>query len=87
MNTRNVQPQASKPKRSISQKAASAPAMTQEEKDEAVRKNTEMYDKKAPRPGSITAKANMVRIYNENNTRPEKKDRDKSKGGKETDRK
>ena len=78
MNTRNVQPQASKPKRSIAQKAASAPALTQEEKDEAVRKNTEMYNRKAPKPGSITAKANMVRIYNENNTRPEKKERDRS---------
>ena len=73
MNTRNVQTQQQKPKRSISQKAASAPPLTQEEKEEAVRKSTEMYNKKAPKPGSITAKANMVRIYNENNNKPEKK--------------
>ena len=73
MNTRNVQSQAQKPKRTISQKAASAPPLTQEERDEAVKKSTEMYNKKAPKPGSITAKANMVKIYNENNNKPEKK--------------
>ena len=73
MNTRNVQSQAQKPKRTISQKAASAPPLSQEEREEAVRKSTEMYNKKAPKPGSITAKANMVRIYNENNNKPEKK--------------
>ena len=73
MNTRNVQSQAQKPKRTISQKAASAPTLSQEEREEAVRKSTEMYNKKAPKPGSITAKANMVRIYNENNNKPEKK--------------
>ncbi len=79
MNTRKVQPQQpAKPKRSIAQKAASAPPLTQEEKDEAVRKSTEMYNKKAPKPGSITAKANMVRIYNENNNRPEKTNKEKT---------
>ena len=44
-------------------------SMTQEEKEEAVKKATEMYNQKAPKPGSIAAKANMVKIYNENNNK------------------
>lgn len=61
MNTRNV-------KSSVPSKtsAASQPAMSQEEKDAAMKKATEMYNKGNVKPGSITAKANMVRIYNEN---------------------
>lgn len=47
--------------------------MTAEEKEAAVKKATEMYNKNAPKPGSIAAKANMVKVYNENNnSRPEK---------------
>ena len=38
--------------------------MTQEEKDEAVKKSTEYYSKNA-KPGSMMSKANMVREYNE----------------------
>lgn len=74
MNTRNVQP-ASKPAASTSSKkpASSKAPMTAEEKEAAVKKATEMYNKNAPKPGSIAAKANMVKIYNENNnSKPEK---------------
>lgn len=58
MSTRNVVP-----------KGPSKPSMTQEEKEEAMKKSTEYYNKNA-KPGSLAAKANMVRQYNEkNNTR------------------
>lgn len=43
-------------------------AMTQEEKDEAMKKSTEYYNKNA-KPGSIAAKANMVKQYNEKNNK------------------
>ena len=42
--------------------------LTQEEKEEAVRKSTEYYNKNA-KPGSIASKANMVKQYNEKNNR------------------
>ena len=58
MNTRNV---------GASSKSV-RPSMTQEEKDEAVRKSTEYYSKNA-KPGSIAAKANMVKQYNEKNNK------------------
>ena len=57
MNTRKVttqSPAANKP-------ASKASTMTQAEKEEAVKKATEYYNKNAARPGSIAAKANMVR--------------------------
>lgn len=68
MNTKKVT-SAPANKASISTKAntASAPR-TQEDRDADVKKSTDMYNKKAPKPGSIAAKANMVRIYNENNS-------------------
>ncbi len=46
--------------------SSSKSSMTQEEKDAAMKKATEMYASKTPKPGSITAKANMVKYYNEN---------------------
>ena len=42
-----------------------------------MKKATEMYNQKAPKPGSIAAKANMVKIYNENNNKTEKSNSDK----------
>lgn len=42
--------------------------MTQEEKDEAMKKSTEYYNKNA-KPGSLAAKANMVKQYNEKNNK------------------
>ena len=42
--------------------------MSQEEKDAAIKKATEYYNKNA-KPGSIAAKANMVKQYNERNNK------------------
>ena len=39
---------------------------TEEEKAEDIRKSTEYYNKNA-KPGSLAAKANMVKQYNEKN--------------------
>ncbi len=65
INTRNV-----KPAVPVNTKAKPRPEqMTQEEKDAAVKKATEYYDKRASKPGSIAAKANMVRDYNERNNK------------------
>ncbi|MCM1241258.1 MAG: YidC/Oxa1 family membrane protein insertase [Roseburia sp.] len=47
---------------------SSVKQLTQEEKEEAVRKSTEYYNKNA-KPGSIAAKANMVKQYNEKNNK------------------
>ena len=59
MNTKKV---------STISKAASASSMTAEEKAEAVRKSTEYYNQNA-KPGSMMAKANMVKQYNEKNNK------------------
>lgn len=63
MNTRNVKPSVP------AQSRSKAPAMTQEQKGEAMRKATEYYNKNAAKPGSLAAKANMVRDYNEKNNK------------------
>ncbi|MDE6963268.1 MAG: stage III sporulation protein J, partial [Lachnospiraceae bacterium] len=63
LNTRNM----STGKPSMSSKAKVAP-LSQEERDEAVRKSTEYYNKNA-KPGSLASKANMVRQYNEKNNK------------------
>lgn len=49
-------------------KSQSNPNMTQKEKDEAVKKSTEYYNQNA-KPGSMLAKANMVKQYNERNNK------------------
>ena len=59
MNTKNV---------NSYQKGQSKPNMTQEEREEAVRKATEYYNQNA-KPGSMMAKANMVKQYNEKNNK------------------
>ena len=48
--------------------SSNKPQKTQAEKEEAIRKSTEYYNKNA-KPGSITAKANMVKQYNEKNNK------------------
>ncbi len=58
MNTRNVNNSSNNKK----------PSMTQAEKEEAIRKSTEYYNKNA-KPGSIASKANMVKQYNEKNNK------------------
>ena len=63
MSTRNVN--TNKP--SMSSKANVKP-MTQEERDAAVKKSTDYYNNTA-KPGSIAAKANMVKQYNEKNNK------------------
>ena len=50
--------------KSISSKAS----MTQSQKEEALKKANEYYSQNA-KPGSIAAKANMVREYNEKNNK------------------
>ena len=42
--------------------------MSAEEKEEAIKKSTEYYNK-GVKPGSIAAKANMVKHYNEKNNK------------------
>lgn len=59
MNTKKV---------STAAKTVSTPSMTAEEKEEAVRKSTEYYNKNA-KPGSMMSKANMVKQYNEKNNK------------------
>ena len=63
MSTKNMKSATSAPSR------AKASAMTQEQKEEAMRKATEYYNKNAAKPGSLAAKANMVRDYNEKNNK------------------
>ena len=58
MNTKKV---SSNAKSSVKQ-------LSQEEKEEAVKKSTEYYNKNA-KPGSLAAKANMVKQYNEKNNK------------------
>ena len=64
INTRNVN---TGNKSSMASKAKVG-NMTQEEKNEAMKKSTEYYNQKA-KPGSLAAKANMVKQYNEKNNK------------------
>jgi len=57
MSTRNV---------NMNSKASGKSSMTQEEREAAMKKATDYYNNNA-KPGSIAAKANMVKKYNENN--------------------
>ena len=52
----------------ISNAAAKTSTMSQADKDAAMKKATEYYNKNA-KPGSIAAKANMVKQYNEKNNK------------------
>lgn len=62
MNTKNVAA------KQAQQNVSRASSMTQQEKDEAVKKSTEYYSKNA-KSGSIASKANMVKQYNEKNNK------------------
>lgn len=59
MNTKNA---------GMASKASVSSTLSQEEKEELVRKSTEYYSKNA-KPGSMMAKANMVKEYNEKNNK------------------
>lgn len=61
MNTRNIQ-----------KKANINSGMTEEEKEEAMKKATAYYNSGAAKPGSMMAKANMVTQYNEKNNKNKK---------------
>lgn len=62
LNTKNVN--TSKPSMSSKAQVGSS----QSDRDEAIKKSTEYYNKNA-KPGSLAAKANMVRQYNEKNNK------------------
>lgn len=59
MNTKNVSAASKNPSRSN---------MTQQEKEEAVKRSTEYYNRNA-KPGSMMSKANMVKQFNEKNNK------------------
>ena len=65
INPKTINNYANMSTRTISSKASS---MTQEEKDLAVKKSTEYYNKNA-KAGSLASKANMVKQYNEKNNK------------------
>lgn len=62
-NTKNISSRAA-----YQNVGAKRPAMTEEEKAEAVKKSTEYYNNNA-KPGSLASKANMVKQYNEKNNK------------------
>lgn len=57
MNTRNIQSK------------ANVSSMTDEEREKAMKKASEYYNKGNSKPGSMMAKANMVKMYNEKNNK------------------
>ncbi len=65
VNPKTINNYANMSTRTISSKASS---MTQEEKDLAVKKSTEYYNRNA-KAGSLASKANMVKQYNEKNNK------------------
>lgn len=64
MNTRNISARANSLNNSSSKSS-----MTQEQKEDAMKKATEYYSKGNAKPGSIASKANMVKQYNEKNNK------------------
>ena len=70
VNTRNIASPAPQPKKTMSEKAAVKP-LTKAEKEEAAKASENITDapSKNYAPGSLAAKANMVRQYNENNSK------------------
>ena len=62
MNTRNVSSRAN----SVNNSSVS---LSQEEKDAAMKKATDYYNSGNAKPGSIAARANMVKQYNEKNNK------------------
>ena len=67
MNTRNIQ-----------KKANVSSGMTEEEKEEAMQKATAYYNSASAKPGSMMAKANMVKQYNERNNKNTKDSKNNS---------
>ena len=89
MNTRNIQTntntqtknaaqsktnnQAAQTKPSMQNRAAAKSSMTDEEREAAMQKSTEYYKQGNAKPGSLMARANMVKQYNEKNNKDSKK--------------
>ena len=86
MNTRNIQTNTnaqnknntqakpvSQTKPSIQNKANAKSNMTDAEREEAMKKSTEYYNQGNAKPGSLMARANMVKQYNEKNNKDVKK--------------
>ena len=65
----NLNSKANVSTRNISSRASydNAGSVSKEEKEEKLRKATEYYNSGNAKPGSIAAKANMVKQYNERN--------------------
>mgnify|MGYP001109225609 CR=1 FL=1 len=68
INPKTINSYANMNTRTIAAKASASSSMTQEERDLAMKKSTEYYNKNA-KPGSIASKANMVKQYNEKNNK------------------
>lgn len=89
MNTRNIQTntntqtknaaqsktnnQAAQTKPSMQNRAAAKSSMTDEEREAVMQKSTEYYKQGNAKPGSLMARANMVKQYNEKNNKDSKK--------------
>lgn len=65
-NVKNINNTGSKANNNV---ANTSKKMTKEERDEALKKATEYYNSGKAKPGSITAKANMVKQYNDRNAK------------------
>ncbi|MCM1567987.1 MAG: YidC/Oxa1 family membrane protein insertase [Roseburia sp.] len=63
MNTRNIQSDV------MRNRMNSTSGVTEEEREETIKKSTDYYNNKAAKPGSMMAKANMVKQYNEKNNK------------------
>lgn len=68
INPETLSKNASMKTRNLSSSASKTSSMSQADKDAAIKKATEYYNKNA-KPGSIAAKANMVKQYNEKNNK------------------
>lgn len=53
--------------RNLSSISNSVNSISKEEKEEKIKKSTEYYNSGSAKPGSLAAKANMVKLYNEHN--------------------
>ena len=62
MNTRNIQSK-------TNTNAGTKPQTSQADKDAAIKKSTEYYNQGNAKPGSLMARANMVKQYNEKNNK------------------
>ena len=69
MSTRQIQNAASQKPSMPTAKKTDYSGLSPEEKEAMVKESTDYYAKKAAAPGSLAAKANMVRDYNERNNK------------------